>query len=92
MQEFKASTSIHGFLHWEKTSPDTVFMTQPDAAGQTTDYTWREVGEQARRMASHLVSLGLPERSNIAILGKNTAHWIIADLAIWMAGHVSVPL
>src|SRR5262249_17396688 len=27
-----------------------------------------------------------------ALLGKNSAHWIMADLAIWMAGHVSVPL
>src|SRR6202008_3325223 len=40
----------------------------------------------------HLQSLGLPPQSNIAILGKNSAQWIMADLAIWMAGHVSVPL
>src|SRR5207253_2592491 len=25
-------------------------------------------------------------------LSKNSAHWIMADLAIWMAGHVSVPI
>jgi long-subunit acyl-CoA synthetase (AMP-forming) len=30
--------------------------------------------------------------SAIAILGKNSAHWIIADLAIWLAGHVSAPI
>ncbi|HSW11623.1 MAG TPA: AMP-binding protein, partial [Solimonas sp.] len=46
----------------------------------------------ARRMAAYLQSLKLAPRSNIAILGKNSAHWIIADLAIWLAGHVSVPL
>ncbi|WP_296444703.1 AMP-binding protein [Rhodoferax sp. UBA5149] len=27
----------------------------------------------------------------MAIIGKNSAHWILADLAILMAGHVSVP-
>lgn len=43
-------------------------------------------------MAAHLRSLQLPPGSNIALLGKNSAHWIIADLAIMMAGHVSVPL
>ena len=43
-------------------------------------------------MAAHLLSLNLPARSQIAIFGKNSAHWIMADLAIWMAGHVSVPL
>jgi long-chain acyl-CoA synthetase len=45
-----------------------------------------------RRMAAHLQSLNLPPKSNIALLGKNSAHWIMADLAIWMAGHVTVPL
>jgi len=79
-------------LYWESTAPDRVFMTQPHDGGQTTDYTWRETMDQARRMASHLVSLGLPKPSQIGIVGKNSAHWIIADLAIWMAGHVSVPL
>ena len=28
----------------------------------------------------------------LAVLAKNTAHWMMADWAIWMAGHVSVPL
>jgi|TARA_A100001518_G_C1221766_1_gene66484 long-subunit acyl-CoA synthetase (AMP-forming) len=50
------------------------------------------VGEQARRAASWLRSRELPQGSRIAIISKNCAHWIVADLAIWMAGHVSVPL
>ena len=33
-----------------------------------------------------------PPGSRIGILGKNSAGWIMADLAIWMAGYVSVPL
>ena len=43
-------------------------------------------------MASYLKSLDLPPKSSIAILSKNCAHWIMTDLAIWMAGHVTVPL
>jgi long-subunit acyl-CoA synthetase (AMP-forming) len=35
---------------------------------------------------------GIAARQHIALISKNCAHWIIADLAIWMAGHVSVPL
>jgi long-subunit acyl-CoA synthetase (AMP-forming) len=77
---------------WEATTPDTVVMTQPHDGGRTTEFTWRQTMDQARRMAAHLVSLNLPRPSQIAIVGKNSAHWIIADLAIWMAGHVSVPL
>src|SRR3990172_3836647 len=77
---------------WEATMPDRVFLTQPHSGGQTTDYTWRETMDQARRVATHLAGLNLPPRSQVAIVGKNSAHWIMADLAIWMAGHVSVPL
>jgi long-subunit acyl-CoA synthetase (AMP-forming) len=89
----KNSTSLmHRFLHWEQAQPDAVYFTQPHADGTVVDYTWKEVGDQARRMADYLQSLQLPPQSNIAILGTNSAHWIIADVAIWMAGHVSVPL
>ena len=77
---------------WEATAPDQVFLVQPHGGGQATPYTWRQTMDEARRMASHLAGLGLPPRSQIAIVGKNSAHWIMADLAIWMAGHVSVPL
>ncbi|MGQ0530814.1 MAG: AMP-binding protein [Panacagrimonas sp.] len=79
------------FHHWELTQPQSVYLTQPVGA-QSIDYTWAEVGDQARRMAAHLKSLKLPPGSSIGLLSKNCAHWFIADLSIWMAGHVSVPL
>lgn len=78
--------------HWERYTPEAVYLTQPYPGGKVVDYTWREVGDQARRMAAHLRSLQLPPGTSIALLGKNSAHWIIADIAIWMAGHVTVPL
>ena len=43
-------------------------------------------------MATYLNGLNLPAHSNIALLGKNSAHWILADLAIQMAGFVTIPL
>lgn len=85
-------TLLQRFLHWESRMPDSLYLTQPYGQGQVDTYSWREVGDQARRMASYLLSLDLPAQSNIGILGRNSAHWIMADLAIWMAGHVSVPL
>jgi long-chain acyl-CoA synthetase len=56
------------------------------------DYTWREVMDQTRRMAAHLQSLGLKPGDKVALLSKNTAHWLMSDFAIWLAGGVSVPL
>jgi long-subunit acyl-CoA synthetase (AMP-forming) len=55
-------------------------------------YTWGRVLSESLRVASYLASLGLPTGSRIGILSKNCAHWIIVDYAIWLAGHVSVPL
>jgi long-chain acyl-CoA synthetase len=86
------STGLDGLYHWEKTLPNKVYLTQPYDGGQTIDYTWAEVGKEARRMATYLKSLNYPAGSNIALISKNCAHWIITDLAIWLAGHVSVPL
>jgi long-chain acyl-CoA synthetase len=80
--------------HWEKEAPDRVYFTQPMGGGDASVKTWtfaEAVGE-ARRMATYLKRLGLPPKSQIALCSKNCAHWIMADLAIWMAGHVSVPL
>ncbi|HEY4714399.1 MAG TPA: AMP-binding protein, partial [Aquirhabdus sp.] len=83
---------INCVLHWEQQKPDAIYLTQPYADGSVVDYTWREVVDQARRVATYLLSLNFPVGSSIGILGKNSAHWIMADIAIWMAGHVSVPL
>lgn len=85
-------TLVHAFQHWARTTPDAVYMTQPLPGGKVEQFTWRECADQVQRMATHLASLGLPRGSSIGLLGRNSAHWILTDLAIWLAGHVSVPL
>lgn len=86
-----ASTSIiEYFYHWEQTTPDKVFLRQP-INNVWHDFTWRQAGQQARKLASYLKSLGLPPKSHIGLVSKNCAEWIISDLAIIMSGHVSVP-
>ncbi|WP_372965820.1 AMP-binding protein [Marinobacter sp.] len=85
-------TSVHSLFYWAERTPDNVYLTQPFPDGHVEDITWGQAADQVCRMVAYLNSLRLPEKSNIAILGKNSAHWILADLAIWSAGHVSVPL
>jgi long-chain acyl-CoA synthetase len=77
---------------WEKERGGAVFMTQPLGGGRVKDFTWAETMAEARRIAAHLRSHGFPPGSKIAILSKNCAHFFMADLAIWMAGYVSVAL
>ena len=80
------------FYEREARHPNKRYMVQPQADGQIEELTWSEVGEQARRAANWLRGLELEQGSRVAIISKNCAHWIIADLAVWMAGMVSVPL
>ena len=86
----KGQTLLDYFYYWEKQQPKKVYLRQPEG-DRYRDYTWRDVGKQARTLATYLNSLGLPPKSNIGLVSKNCAHWIIADLAILLSGHVSVP-
>jgi long-subunit acyl-CoA synthetase (AMP-forming) len=71
---------------------DQVYLTQPVGGGRTVDYTWRQVMDQARRMAAHLQGLGLQRGDRVAMLSKNCAHFFIAELAIWMGGFTTVAI
>jgi len=71
---------------------DRVYLTQPLPGGRTVDYTWGRVMDEARRMAAHLRARGLGAGERVAMLSRNCAHSIIAELAIWMAGGATVAL
>ena len=78
------------FYDWEEKLRDKPFLRQP-FGDEWEVYTWGQVGLMARKLATGLKSLGLPKGSHIGLMSKNCREWIIADLAIIMAGYVSVP-
>ncbi|WP_296493446.1 AMP-binding protein [Rhodoferax sp.] len=84
--------ALQRLYFWEKTAPDRIALTQPMGGGVIKDFTWAQVGDEVRRMASHLKSQGWEPGAKVAIMSKNCAWWLMSDLAIWMAGYVSVPL
>jgi long-chain acyl-CoA synthetase len=69
-----------------------VYLTQPLGGDKVADYTWAQTMDQARRMATHLKSLGFEPGARIGILSKNCAHFFMAELAIWMAGYTTVSI
>ena len=77
---------------WERERAERVFLTQPFGGGKVRDWTWKQVADEVRRMAAYLKAQEWEPGSRVAILSRNCAWWIMADLAIWMAGHVSVPI
>ena len=85
------SLPLEQFLKWEKENPDRIFLRQP-INGVWKTWTWAQAGEEARRIAQGHLSLGLKQGDNIALLSKNCAQWIICDIAIMMAGFISIPI
>jgi long-chain acyl-CoA synthetase len=85
------SSPLHQFLKLEKELANEVYLRQP-FNGEWKEWTWQQAGNESRRMAAALHALNLPKGSHVAILSKNCAHWMMADIAIMMAGCISVPL
>ena len=89
---YPAETLLDRFYKHEKEMADSVYMVQPFNNGQTETFTWAETGRQARAVATYLREQGVQPGDKVAILSKNCAYWIMSDLAIMMAGAVSVPI
>ncbi len=87
-----ADLPLASLWRWEADRGAQVFMTQPVGGGAVQTLTWGQAADEVRRMAAWLQAQAWPAGSRVAILGKNSAHWMLADLAIWAAGHVSVPV
>ncbi len=54
--------------------------------------TWNDVAGAVARTAAVLVELGIRPGDRVAQLSENRYEWIIADLAIQMAGAIHVPI
>lgn len=85
------NTPLEAFAHWVDTTPNKTFLRQP-INRVFKEYTFKEADEEIRKIASALNGMGLSKGSHVAILSKNCAHWIMADLAIMMAGCISIPI
>ncbi len=71
--------------------PDKIWLRQP-VNRQWSTTTWAEADLQARKIAQGLLSNGLEQGDRVAIIAKNSAEWYLCDLAIMMAGLISVPI
>ncbi len=79
-------------LDHEEKLRDRVYMTQPVGNNQVVDYTWGQVIDESRRVAAYLKGRGYPPGARIGILSKNCAHFIMSEVAIWMAGYTTVAI
>jgi long-chain acyl-CoA synthetase len=69
-----------------------IYLTQPTGGGKVVDFTWAQMMDQSRKMATYLKAQGFEPGARIGILSKNTAHFLMSELAIWMAGYTTVAI
>lgn len=85
------STPVQQLLHWANTAPTDCFLRQP-VNGQWQTISYATAADHCKRMAQALRSMGIQPGDKVALLSKNCAEWIMADIAMMMAGVVSVPI
>ena len=76
----------------ESNRANQIYLTQPTGGGKVVDFTWGSMMEQSRKMATYLKAQGFEPGARIGILSKNTAHFMMSELAIWMAGYTTVAI
>jgi long-subunit acyl-CoA synthetase (AMP-forming) len=83
-------SNLENFLHWTKQTPETLYLRQPHG-NQFIDYSYFAAAIEVKKIAHYIQEVLEKGSKNVGILSKNSAHWIMADLAISAAGAISVP-
>ncbi len=81
--------------NWDQPALTDFYLTEDGTAQDTSrgnHYTYGEMYAEICRLSEMLTSLGLQKGDHIAICGANSAHWVIAYLAIAKMQGVSVTI
>jgi len=84
-------TLIHLFEDCVKRYSDNVFLLEKKNNSYKGS-TFREVHEKVQLFGAGLVSMGVQKGDRIALLSEGRNDWVIAELGIFYAGAVDVPL
>ena len=86
----QCSTLTEQARHWAKVQPETIWMRDLFEGG-ATDHTWGAAVAEIDRVAAWLEA-EFANGQHMALLSRNRAHWIMADMSIIHSGNVTVPL
>lgn len=84
-------SNLENFIHWTEERPLKTYLKQP-IGNQYQDYTYLDSWDIVQKIGTYLQQELIQEKPlHVGILSKNSANWILADLAISYAGAISVP-
>jgi len=83
-------SNLENFYYWTHKKPSEIFLKQP-LGDNFVDFTYQEAENHVNKLAAFLQEKVQSGPKHVGILAKNSAYWILADLAISSAACVSVP-
>jgi long-subunit acyl-CoA synthetase (AMP-forming) len=83
-------SNLENFYYWAQKIPKDIFLKQP-VGNDFINFTYQDSENQVNKLAAFLQEKVSSGPKHIGILSKNSAYWIISDLAISSSGCVSVP-
>ena len=83
-------SNLENFLHWAQHTPQYLYLRQP-IGDRYIDYSYSAAASEVKKIAQFIQNTLKEGSKNVGILSKNSAHWMMADLAIAAAGGISVP-
>jgi len=85
-------TLLDIFFERVRVAPDAEAMRWVGPDGSVRVVTWAQWDEKARALASGLLDLGLAPGARVVILSRTRVEWAWIDVAVLMAGGISVPI
>lgn len=86
------NTTVIDYLEkWSREQQSRVWLRET-VAGVDRQWTWSAAKAEIDAIAAWLAQRFAGGGANIAILSRNRAHWVLADLAITASGNCSVPI
>ena len=84
------NTLTEQLAHWAQDRPNQIWLRDLYEGGQST-YTWQQAKDQVDAVGAALEKR-FGSGVSMALLSKNRAHWVLADLATISSGNITVPL
>ena len=75
----------------KKQCPDRIWL-RDRKGDEYTEWSWSDAYAEVNAAAAWLEGRYGASQANIALLSRNRAHWMLADLAIIASGNVTIPL
>jgi long-chain acyl-CoA synthetase len=87
-----ACNTVTDYLdHWAQTCPQTIWL-RDRHGDDLVEWSWQSARDELQAVAAWLQAQYGNKGAAAALLSRNRAHWMLADMAIIASGNITVPI